>query len=117
MLHLVCEVRVLILVAAVLPEVTFTASHTATHYGSTVTLTCAMEGYPANTTIITNSFGIGVSTQFKKKINHYWMETTAMVQDIEEQEYVCLVETNYKGYSVAEKKQSLKINLYSKFKA
>lgn len=75
-----------------------------------------MEGYPANTTVITNSFGIRVPTQFKKKINHYWMETIAVIQNIEEEEYACIVETNYKGYSVAEEKQSLKINLYSKFK-
>ena len=36
-----------------------------------------------------------------------------MVQDIEEEDYVCLVETHYKGYSIAGVKKSLKINLYS----
>lgn len=102
------------LLITVFPEVTFTSSVTATHYGSSVTLTCAVEGYPANTSTMTNSFGIRVQTQYKKKINHYRVETIAVIKKIEEEEYICLVETHYKGHSIAEEKKSLKINLYSK---
>lgn len=72
-----------------------------------------MDGYPANSSTMTNGHGIRVRSQFKKKINHFRMETVAVVQDIEEENYDCLIETYYKGYPVAEEKRSLKINIYS----
>ena len=103
-----------ILWPAVLPEITFTASHTATHYGDVVILTCLMEGNPANFTTITNSYGILLQSQVKRKINSFRLETTAVVRDIEEEDYECQVELHYKGHPVAQKKQSLKIKLYGK---
>ena len=64
---------------------------------------------------MTNAYGIPVQSYFKKKISNSRIETFAVIQDIEEEDYVCLVETHYKGYPIAEEKQTLKINLYSKF--
>ena len=101
--------------SAVLPEVTFTSSHTASHYGNVVTLTCAVEGYPANSSTMTNAYGIEIHSYFKKKIGNFRIETTAVIEDIEEEDYVCLVETHYNGYSIAEEKHTLKINVYSEF--
>ncbi|CAI8037797.1 hypothetical protein GBAR_LOCUS21129 [Geodia barretti] len=82
---------------AVLPEITFTASHTATHYGDVVILTCLVEGNPANFTTITNSYGILLQSQVKRKINSFRLETTAVVHDIEEEDYECQIELHYKG--------------------
>lgn len=90
----------------------FTSSSTATHYGDTVTFKCITDGYPANSSIITNAYGIALQRQIKKKINQFRIETIAIVKDIEEEDYVCRVETHYKGYPVAEQKQNLKINVY-----
>ena len=96
----------------VLPEVTFTASHTATHYGDVVTLTCLIEGHPTNFTTITNSYGIVLSSQRKRTINSFRLETAAVVRDIEEEDYLCEVEVYYRGQPIAQKKESLKIKLY-----
>lgn len=78
-----------------------------------ITLKCAAEGFPSNSTVVTNSFGISPQRKLVKRTDLFRMETLVVVQDIEEEDYVCLVETHYKGYSVANEKQSLKINLYS----
>ena len=93
---------------------TFIASHTATHYGDVVTLTCSVEGNPANYTSITNAYGVPLQTQ-SKKISTFRMETTAVLRDIDEEDYVCEVETHHRGNHIAQRKQSLKINLYSKY--
>lgn len=100
----------------VLPEVTFTASHTATHYGDVVTLTCLIEGHPTNFTTITNSYGIVLPSQRKRTINSFRLETVAVVRDIEEEDYLCEVEVYYRGQPRAQKKESLKIKLYGKQK-
>jgi hypothetical protein len=74
-----------------------------------------VEGYPANYSIMTNAYGIAVQSYFKKKISNSRIETLAVVRDIEEEDYVCLVQTHYKGYPIAEEKHTLKIHLYSQF--
>ena len=100
---------------SVIPTVTFTASQTATHYGDVVTLTCVMEGSPSNYTSIYNRFGIPLSPQKRRKVNTHRLETSATVRDIEEEDYVCEVETHYKGRPIAHRKLDLKVELYSKY--
>ena len=90
----------------------FTSSSTATHYRDSVTFKCITDGYPANSSTITNAYGIALQSQIKKKINQFRIETIALVSDIEEEDYVCRVETHYRGYPAVERKQNLKINVY-----
>ena len=92
---------------------TFTSSPSATHYGDIITLTCMVEGFPTNSSVMTNSHAVRLQNQFKKKISLFRMEAVAVVQDVEEEDYICSVEIHYKGYLVAEEKHSLKLKLYS----
>ena len=76
-------------------------------------LKCTTDSYPSNGSTITNAFGIVVGNQAKKRVSPSRIETLAIVEDLEEEDYVCLFETHYKGHPVAHQKQHLKINLYS----
>ena len=93
---------------------TFTASHSATHFGDVVDFSCTVEGYPTNLSSITNNYGVNIHGQVHKTIGSFRTETLVVVQDVEEEDYVCSVEIHHKGSLVAEEKRRLKVKLYSK---
>ena len=99
----------------VLPEVTFTSSHSAAHYGDVVNLSCTVEGFPTNASSITNQYGVRVVEQHQLSLGSFKTETRATVNGVEEENYVCSVEVYYNGRKVAEEKRSLKIKLYRKY--
>ena len=94
---------------------TFTSSHSASHYGDVIHLSCTVEGFPTNASSITNQYGIRVVEQNQLSMGSFKIETRATVKNVEEENYVCSVEVYYNGKKVAEEKRSLKIKVYSEY--
>ena len=100
----------------VLPEVIFSSSQSAAHYGDTLNLSCAVEGYPvtSNTSLITNHYFIKVEEQSSHVLSQYKIQSSATVYDIGEEDYTCSVVIYYKENLVVNEERTLKIKLYSK---
>ena len=99
----------------VLPEVTFSSSQSAAHYGDTLNLSCAVEGYPVthNTSLITNHY-FKVEEQSSHVLSQYKVESSATVYDVGEEDYTCSVVIYYRENLVVNEERTLKIKLYSK---
>lgn len=98
---------------SVLPEVTFSANKAAIHFGDSLELRCLVEGAPVNFSAIHNIYGIKLSGQVKNTVNEYTTETHLSMQDVEEGDYVCSVETHYRGTLVDSVKKTLSVQLYN----
>lgn len=70
-------------------------------------------GRPVNFSAIHNIYGIKLSGQVKNTVNEYTTETHLSMQDVEEGDYVCSVETHYRGTLVDSVKKTLSVQLYS----
>ena len=72
-----------------------------------------MEGSPVNFSAIHNIYGIKISGQTQKRVDEYTTETYLSMQDVEEGDFVCSVETHYKGTLVDSVKKTVSVQLYS----
>ena len=99
----------------VIPEVTFTASEVVTHFGDVFDLTCIMEGFPAETPVIKNGYGVKLPIQIKKKLDDYKIKAFAVIDDAEEEDFVCSVETYYEGNLVGQVEKTVSVKLYGEY--
>ena len=91
---------------------TFSANKPAIHFGDILELSCLVEGSPVNFSAIHNNYGVKVSGQIKKKVDDYTTKTYVSVGDVEEGDYVCSVETYYKGTIVDSVEKKISVQLY-----